>query len=151
AMCAPPGLFVCLLVGHYIRTYGDGRSPDKDSAMYIQYTGFDVATRCRIYHFRVLNNLVAERDFAIRVGTEAFCEAALKLQEGPDICFGRLKQELETETEGSRANAELSIGEGDIREYREQHHARTLMEGKRRRRIGFGPGDGLPGEPVLSS
>jgi hypothetical protein len=96
----------------------------KDSAMYIQYVGFDVARGCRIYKFQVLNNLVEARDFAVRVGTGAFCSTSLRLQDGPDICYGRLKQKLETETDASRVDAQLTIGDQDIQEYLEQHRGR---------------------------
>ncbi len=99
--------------------------------MYIQYEGFNVTTGSRTYNFRVLNTLQEARHFTIKIQSKAFCEAALKLQDGPAICFGHLKHELESETEESPAEANLSIGEQDIREYVERHYPRLALAAKR--------------------
>ncbi len=61
---------------------------------------------------------------------EAFRPAGLKLQDGPSICFDRLKRELGAETEKSRAEAELSIAERDIDEYLERHYPRQVLAKK---------------------
>src|SRR5260370_38208991 len=88
--------------------------------MYIQYVGFNVAATSRVYNFDVINTKEA-REFTVEVQSETFRPARLKLQDGPDICFARLKQELQGETQESRIEAHLSIGERDIQEYLEQH------------------------------
>jgi hypothetical protein len=82
--------------------------------MYIQYVGFNVAASSRIYNVDVIDTAEA-REFTVKVQAEAFRPARLKLQDGPDICFERLEQELEGETQESRAEVHLSIGERDIR------------------------------------
>ena len=84
--------------------------------MYIQYVGFKVAASSRIYNFDVIDTQDA-REFTVEVQSETFRSARLKLQEGPDICFTRLKQELERETQASRAEPHLGIREEDITEY----------------------------------
>ncbi len=89
--------------------------------MYIQYVGFDVAASSRIYNFHVIETKEA-REFTVEVQSETFRPARLKLQDGPDICFARLKQELQGETQESRVEAHLSIGERDIQEYLERHY-----------------------------
>jgi hypothetical protein len=84
--------------------------------MHIQYVGFNVATSSRIYDFEVID--AAEvRKFTVKVQSDAFRPARLKLQDGPGICFARLKQELQGETAEARAGSHLSIGEQDILEY----------------------------------
>lgn len=88
--------------------------------MYIQYVGFKLADSSRVYNFDVIDTAEA-REFTVNVQSEAFRPAGLKLQDGPDICFGRLKQELQAETQEARAEAHLNIGEPDIREYLERH------------------------------
>jgi hypothetical protein len=98
--------------------------------MYIQYVGFNVAAGSRIYTFRVMDNPRADRTFTVRVEPEAFIAARLKLQDGPAICFARLKQELKDETQESRAGNNLSIEDHDIREYWERHHPRPPLEHK---------------------
>ncbi len=87
--------------------------------MYIQYVGFNVAASSRIYNFDVLDTREEAREFTVKVQSEAFRPAGLKLQDGPGICFARLNQELQGETQESRAEAHLSIGAQDIQEYLE--------------------------------
>jgi hypothetical protein len=98
--------------------------------MYIQYIGFDVAASSRIYNFHVIDTPDEVREFTVNVQSEAFRAARLKLQDGPAICFERLKQELQGETQQSRAENNLSIEERDIREYWERHHPRPPLEHK---------------------
>ncbi len=102
--------------------------------MYIQYVGFNVAASSRTYNFDVLDPKET-REFTVQVQSEAFRPARLKLQDGPDICFSRLKQELQGETQESRTEAHLSIGEGDIQEYLEQHYPRKPSWQRKQHRI----------------
>ena len=97
--------------------------------MYIQYVGCNVAGSSRIYNYDVLDTK-EKREFSVRVQSEAFRPSGLKLQDGPSICFDRLKRELGAETEGSRANADLSIAERDIDEYLERQNPRKLLVNK---------------------
>src|SRR6266705_3568419 len=87
--------------------------------MYIQYVGFNVAASSRIYNYDVLDTK-QKREFTVQVQSEAFCPSGLKLQDGPSICFERLKGALGAETEELRAEADLTIGERDIDEYLER-------------------------------
>lgn len=100
--------------------------------MYIQYVGFNVAASSRLYNFDVID-IAEAREFTVKVQSEAFRPAALKLQDGPDICYARLKQELEGETQESRAEAHLDIGERDVEEYLEQHSRRQPITRKKPR------------------
>src|SRR5690242_17218221 len=93
--------------------------------MYIQYVGFKVAGSSRIYNYDVLDTK-EKRKFTIQVQSEAFRPAGLRLQDGPSICFDRLKRELGAETEESRAAADLSIAERDIDDYLERHYPRQF-------------------------
>ncbi len=94
--------------------------------MYIQYVGFNVATGSRVYNFDVIDT-AERREFTVKVQSEAFRPARLKLQDGPGICFARLKQELQGETQEARVEAHLSIGEQYIQEYLEQHYPRRPL------------------------
>ena len=91
--------------------------------MYIQYVGFNVAASSRIYNFDVIGR-GEPREFTVKVQSDAFRPARLKLQDGPGLCFERLQQELQGETQESRPEAHLSIGERDIQEYLERHYPR---------------------------
>ena len=94
--------------------------------MYIQYIGFTVAGSSRIYNYDVLDTK-ERRVFSVQVQSETFQPAGLRLQDGPDICFARLKQELEGETQESRAEGHLSIRKRDVAEYLEQHCSRQQL------------------------
>src|SRR2546425_12735938 len=89
--------------------------------MYIQYVGCNVAGSSRIYNYDVLDTK-EKREFTVQVQSEAFRPAGLKLQDGPGICFTRLKQELEGETQEWRAEPNLSIRERDIDKYIGLHY-----------------------------
>ena len=95
--------------------------------MYIQYVGFSVASSSRIYSFHVIDTPHEDREFTVKVQSGAFRTARLKLQDGPAICFARLKQELQGETRESLAGNNLSIEEHDIREYWERQHPRPPL------------------------
>ena len=97
--------------------------------MYIQYIGFNIAGSSRVYNFDVID-IKETREFRVTVPSEAFRPAGLKLQDGPDICFARLKQELQEETHETRAEAHLSIGQRDVHKYVEQHYPRPPLTGK---------------------
>jgi SPX domain protein involved in polyphosphate accumulation len=103
--------------------------------MYIQYVGFNVAASSRIYNFDVLDTREEAREFTVKVQSEAFRPARLKLQDGPGICFERLEQELERETQKSRAEAHLSIRERDIQEYLEGRYPRKPSWQRKQHRI----------------
>ena len=90
--------------------------------MYIQYTGFKVAMNSRIYNFQVLDAAREPREFTVRIHSDTNHWAALKLQDGPGICFERLEQELGRETPAACAELNLRISEQDIREYLARHY-----------------------------
>ena len=99
--------------------------------MYIQYVGFDTATGSRTYTFHVIDLPHEERDFTVRVEAEAFRPDSLGLQDGPCICYARLAKELGAQTSESRAEACLSIGELDIKDYLEQHNPKKPQAKKK--------------------
>lgn len=90
--------------------------------MSIQYVGFNVGATARNYNFLVKDAPGEAREFTVVVQFESFRSTALKFQDGPDLCFTRLKRALEKETEAERAGPSLSIEREDIQEYLERHH-----------------------------
>ena len=97
--------------------------------MYIQYVGFNVASSSRIYNFDVIDTAEV-RKFTVKLQSDAFRPARLRLQDGPAICFARLEQELQAETQEARAEAHLSIVERDIQEYLRRHNPRQPLAKK---------------------
>jgi hypothetical protein len=90
--------------------------------MYIQYTGFKVAVNSRIYKFQVIDAAREQRAFTVSIQSNTNHWAALKLQDGPSICFERLEQALGRETPACGAELDLHINDQDIREYLARHY-----------------------------
>lgn len=90
--------------------------------MYIQYVGLDNSVSSRVYTFHVIDPPRETREFTVTVRSEEFCPGRLRFQDGPGISSARLQRELIGETQESRAEADLSIAEQDVREYRAQHY-----------------------------
>jgi|SRR5579862_811089 len=90
--------------------------------MYIQYTGFDMGSNSRIYKFQVLDPSRGQRAFTVQILTDTNYATALKLQDGPGICFERVERELARETPEFGAELELHISEFDIRDYIKRHY-----------------------------
>ena len=103
--------------------------------MYIQYVGFDSATGSRTYTFHVIDVPQEARDFTVKVEAEAFRPDSLGLQDGPCICYARLAKELGAQTSESRAEACLSIGERDIKDYLEEHNPKKPQAKKKDGRV----------------
>jgi hypothetical protein len=96
-------------------------------AVLIQYEGFIVSTHSRIYSFQVIDSPGKSRQFTVTIQLEAFRAAPFKFQDGPDICFARLKRELDGETQDAHAKPHLKIVEQDILQYSQLHpRARRL-------------------------
>ena len=104
--------------------------------MHIQYVGFNLAERSRIYGFRVIDTSVETRKFTVRIEPEAFCAGSLKFQDGPGVSFARLQRELEGETDDSHAESHLCVGEQDIGAYRALHYPIKKASGKNGNGVG---------------
>jgi len=98
--------------------------------MYIQYVGFDSSDGFRVYAFHVIDATEEARDFTVRVQSAAFRPGGLKFQDGPDICFARLEQELQKRMPVVGAEAHLSIGEPEVQEYVKHHDPQRLKRKK---------------------
>ena len=88
--------------------------------MYIQYRGFSYNATSRIYSYRVTDPPQGTREFTVDVENCAFRSPHFRIQDGPGICFARLKLELDRETSEAPAEHHLSITPGDIQEYVEK-------------------------------
>ena len=97
--------------------------------MNIQYVGFRVTATARVYDFHVIDSLEEHRAFAVQVKTEAFRSTTLKYQQGPEICFLRLKRALAAETTGTPALRQLKIEATDIQDYLERRTPRKRSWG----------------------
>jgi hypothetical protein len=105
--------------------------------MHIQYVGFHHAFHSRIYAFHVIDSPTETREFTVQVESGAFRAGSLRFQDGPGVCFARLQREVEGETQGTRAEAHLRVGDQDVGAYRALHY--PLKTTSRRKGSGDGP------------
>jgi hypothetical protein len=90
--------------------------------MFIQYRGFDIVVKSRVYSFQVIDPPQEIREFTVKVPSEEFCPGRLSFQDGPGISSVRLQRELNGETLELLAESDLRIEEQDVRAYRAVHY-----------------------------
>jgi len=103
--------------------------------MYIQYVGFNGTADSRVYGFHVIDAPHQPREFSVGIQSEVFGSSKLRFQDGPDICFARLKQELLEETQDARVEGHLNISDEDVRMYLETHTSVKVPERGRGERV----------------
>jgi hypothetical protein len=96
--------------------------------MYIQYRGYFLEASSRIYAYRVIDASQGTREFTLDVQNEAFRSPPLRIQDGPGMCYARLKQELDSETIESPAELRLTIAPSDIQEYVERTYPKPVKK-----------------------
>jgi hypothetical protein len=92
--------------------------------MHIQYVDFIPSDGTRRYTFDVIDAVGKSREFSVIVPLEAFRRSGLRAQDGPGICYDRMVQALEEETEETRAVTPMQIKDQDIAEYLRKHYPR---------------------------
>lgn len=90
--------------------------------MFIQFAGYDIKANSRIYNFDVMDPPQEAREFTVEIESKTSRWGSLKLQDGPSICFERLRRELEGQTPKVAAESHLRIGEQEVQEYLARQH-----------------------------
>ena len=96
--------------------------------MYIQYRGFSLGATSRIYAYQVLDPPQGTREFTANGQNPAFRLPPLKIQDGPGMCYARLKQELDCETIESPVETHLRITQSDIQGYIEKTYPKPVKK-----------------------
>jgi len=99
--------------------------------MFIQFAGYDIEANSRIYNFDVMDPPREAREFTVEIGSKTSRWGPLQLQDGPSICFERLRRELERETPELSAKSHLHIGEQDVQEYLAHQHPQKKAFGRK--------------------
>lgn len=94
--------------------------------MYIQYHGFSLEGTSRTYAYHVIDAPQGTREFTVEVQNTAFRSPPLRFQDGPGICYARLKLELDRETSEAPVERHLSITPSDIQEYVEKTYPKPV-------------------------
>ena len=90
--------------------------------MMIQYLGYEEDYSVRTCIFRVFNTLQPERQFELSVKIPLLKEYEFKIQDLPDLCFSRLKNELSTETELRVPPLQITVSGNELKDYIEGHY-----------------------------
>lgn len=104
--------------------HGRQKGPD----MYIQYFGFSIEATSRVYAYHVIDPPQGSREFTVEIETNALHLPPLRIQDGPGMCYARLKEELEHETGERPAETCLHITEGDIQKYVERTYPKPIKK-----------------------
>jgi hypothetical protein len=96
--------------------------------MYIQYRGFSIEATSRVYAYHVIDPPQGSREFTVDVQTDAFRSSSLKIQDGPAMCYARLQQELDRETDQSPADTHLRVTQYDIQIYLEKTYPKPAKK-----------------------
>ena len=90
--------------------------------MMIQYLGYEEDYSARTCIFRVFNTAQPERQFELSVRIPLLKEYEFKIQDLPDLCFSRLKNELSTETEQRVPPLQMTVSANELKDYIENHY-----------------------------
>jgi hypothetical protein len=90
--------------------------------MLIQYTGYQPGTNRRTYSFQVLKEAADVRKFVLSVNNESLADCKFKDQDIPDLCFAKMKRDLETETEAHPLPLLMNISDSDLQKYKDEHY-----------------------------
>lgn len=96
--------------------------------MYIQYRGFSIEATSRVYAYHVIDPPQGSREFTVEIEATALHLPPLKIQDGPGMCYARLKQELDHETSDSPAETHLHITKVDIGEYVQRTYPKPVKK-----------------------
>lgn len=90
--------------------------------MNIQYLGFEQDVKFRRYSFRVIETLKENREFQLSVENNAVVACKFKFQDIPDLCFSKLKRDLESEKSGELVALQSLVSEIELNQYISDHY-----------------------------
>ena len=96
-----------------------------NSAINVQYVGFEAKPKLREYTFRVKDGDEEAREFRLTISDEAFLSHRARYQDAPDICAVRLQRELDAST-NRPAKSQWAISDVELEAYRVAHSSKSL-------------------------
>jgi hypothetical protein len=90
-------------------------------ALHIQYLGFELKPRGRVYSYRVLNTKSEAREFTMTITNQAFADSNLLYQDAASLCYQKLQKELSGETDGQPLPSHYTISEQELDDYRDKY------------------------------
>jgi hypothetical protein len=88
----------------------------------IQFLGTHQILTSRVYSFRVISSLREERMIEFSIANQLVADNKFKIQDLPDLCFARLKNELSLESEENVLPSGLCVTDSELKKYLELHY-----------------------------
>src|ERR1700727_3488456 len=98
------------------------RNSMKAKVVNVQYVGFEVSARARLYKF-VVNQESGAREFKLSIFNEAFSSRLISFQDAPDFCSAKIHRELAA-FENNPPESQYKISEMELEEYQRAHAPR---------------------------
>jgi len=86
----------------------------------VQFVGFEVSARDRVYSFTVREAFAEPRDFKLIISNKAFIDHRISYQDAPNVCSLKLRRELAAYA-NHPPETRLDITDRDLEEYRSTH------------------------------
>ena len=94
----------------------------KAKVVNVQYVGFEVSARARLYKF-VVQQETGPREFTLSIFNDAFSSRQISFQDAPDFCSAKIHRELAV-FENNPPESHYKIGEMELEEYQRAHAPR---------------------------
>ncbi len=89
-----------------------------------EYVGFTVNERTREYQLQVMRPDGEPRVFTVAISNKAFLAHRVRYQDAPEICFLKLKRELDASGDGF-PSSHMTVTETELAEYKTAHAPKT--------------------------
>jgi hypothetical protein len=90
----------------------------------VEYLDFTAGEVAREYHLRVRRG-TESHEVTILIPNEAFLSGRVRYQDGPDVCFLKIRKELTEGGEGSVPARMLRMSDQELDEYKVSHTPKT--------------------------
>ncbi len=95
----------------------------KAKVVNVQYVGFEVNARARLYKF-VVQQESGAREFRLSIFNEAFSSRRISFQDAPDFCSAKIHRELAAFA-NDPPESQYKISEAELEEYQRAHAPRA--------------------------
>jgi hypothetical protein len=89
--------------------------------MLLRYIGFKLQARGRDYSYQAVGPKDETREFVLTISNHAFLARQIPYQDGADICYQKLRKELDAETPELRLKPHLTISDQELDAYRQKY------------------------------
>ncbi len=87
----------------------------------VRYLGRIARTGHREYGFHIEYEYEAVREIILTIDDLVFLEKHLKLQEAPDLCYQKVKSDLQNEDKSGPIRSPVTVTSSDVASYRDCH------------------------------